>query len=138
MIFADFSKKIATVCRKCIPFLFLIHILHSVIQILLGKAHTFGCKIFCLHGKGFLYVIQIFRVYNNLHKLFFIDNSNENGSYRLLPSYIGTSQTRMKSRFSSSRVYCIYNDFTTNENPWMKRHGTAGTLAVPFCYHDME
>lgn len=47
-------------------------------------------------------------------------------------------QTRMKSRFSSSRVYCIYNDFTTNENPWMKRHGTAGTLAVPFCYHDME
>ncbi len=53
MIFADFSKKkkIATVCRKCIPFLFLIHIPHSVIQILLGKAHTFGCKIFCLHGS---------------------------------------------------------------------------------------
>ena len=104
MIFADFSKKIATVCRKCIPFLFLIHILHSVIQILLGKSHTFGCKIFCLHGKGFLYVIQIFRVYNNLHKLFFIDNSNENGSYRLLPSYIGTSQTRMKSRFSHNSI----------------------------------
>lgn len=72
MIYADFSKKIATVCRKCIPFLFLIHILHSVIQILpLGKAHIFGCKIFCLHGKGFLYLIQILRVYNNLHKLFF-------------------------------------------------------------------
>ena len=47
-------------------------------------------------------------------------------------------QTRMKSRFSSSRVYYSYNNFTTNKNPWMKRHGTAGTLAVPFCYYDME
>ena len=33
-----------------------------------------------------------------------IDNSNENGSYRLLPSYIGTSQTRMKSRFSHNSI----------------------------------
>ena len=26
-----------------------------------------------------------------------------------------------------------YNRFPTNENHMMKRHGTAGTLAVPFC-----
>ena len=47
-------------------------------------------------------------------------------------------QTRMKPGFVRNQVYYSYNNFTTNENPWMKRHGTAGTLAVPFCYHDME
>lgn len=47
-------------------------------------------------------------------------------------------QTRMKPGFVRNQVYCSYNNFTTNENPWMKRHGTAGTLAVPFCYYDME
>ncbi len=47
-------------------------------------------------------------------------------------------QTRMKPGFVRNQVYYSYNNFTTNENPWMKRHGTAGTLAVPFYYHDME
>ena len=47
-------------------------------------------------------------------------------------------QTRMKPGFVRNQVYYSYNNFTTNENPWMKRHGAAGTLAVPFCYHDME
>lgn len=47
-------------------------------------------------------------------------------------------QTRMKPGFVRNQVYYSYNNFTTNENPWLKRHGTAGTLAVPFCYHDME
>ena len=47
-------------------------------------------------------------------------------------------QTRMKPGFVRNQVYYSYNNFTTNENPWMKRHGTAGTLAVPFCYYDME
>lgn len=46
-------------------------------------------------------------------------------------------QTRMKPGFVRNQVYYSYNNFTTNENPWMKRHGTAGTLAVPFCYYDM-
>ena len=47
-------------------------------------------------------------------------------------------QTRMKPGFVRNQVYYSYNNFTTNENPWLKRHGTAGTLAVPFYYHDME
>ena len=47
-------------------------------------------------------------------------------------------QTRMRPGVSSSRGHYRYSDFTTNEDPWMKRHGTAGTLAVPFCYYDME
>ena len=47
-------------------------------------------------------------------------------------------QTRMKPGFVRNQVYYSYNNFTTNENPWMKRHGTAGTLAVLFCYYDME
>ena len=47
-------------------------------------------------------------------------------------------QTRMKPGFVRNQVYYSYNNFTTNEDPWMKRHGTAGTLAVPFCYYDME
>lgn len=47
-------------------------------------------------------------------------------------------QTRMKPGFVRNQVYYSYNNFTANENPWMKRHGTAGTLAVPFCHYDME
>ena len=29
-------------------------------------------------------------------------------------------QTRMKPGFVRNLVYCSYNNFTTNENPWMK------------------
>ena len=47
-------------------------------------------------------------------------------------------QTRMKPGFVRNQVYCSYNNFTTNENPWMKRYGTAGTLAVSFCYNDAD
>lgn len=47
-------------------------------------------------------------------------------------------ETLEKPGFVRNQVYYSYNNFTTNENPWMKRHGTAGMLAVPFCYYDME
>ena len=47
-------------------------------------------------------------------------------------------QTRRKPGLVRNQVSCSYNDFTTNENPWIKRHGTAGTPAVPFCYIGTE
>ena len=47
-------------------------------------------------------------------------------------------QTRMKPRFVRNRDSYSYNNFTTIRKPLMKRHGTAATLAVPFCYNSAE
>lgn len=47
-------------------------------------------------------------------------------------------QTRMKPGFVRNRVNDSYKAFVTNENLLMKRHGTAGTLAVPCLLYRYE